>query len=318
MLDSKERKDMKNWIYIALVALFAGGTVACSEDVTADPELSALPYELPRGEEGSLEEAIYKFHERYETYVLCDFSQDDLNNTWEDMMDYEIVPVKEEYRDCARELLDFIMDDVFSIYPDEFIAQLLPRRIFLVDTIKSYNGIEEIVNLSSNHSVAIGRVGKEMAEFSQSDWDDLSLELTGLVLGNLTVPQEFYDLINYDLMEDVLGIMYIGYYSEDPEGEYDDLYYSLYLCGYLESDSYDDMWGMFYPPEAMDDLADYLVYLMSTPASEIEHLCGRFEVIKNRARVVVQSLLEDQDLDIIAIQNANCPTDPLAADFFNE
>ena len=44
---------MKNWIYIALVALFAGGTVACSEDVTADPELSALPYELPRGEEGA-------------------------------------------------------------------------------------------------------------------------------------------------------------------------------------------------------------------------------------------------------------------------
>ena len=78
------------------------------------------------------------------------------------------------------------------------------------------------------------------------------------------------------------------------------------------------MWGMFYPPEAMDDVADYLVYLMSTPAYEIENLCGRFEVIKNRARVVVQSLLEDQDLDIIAIQNVNCPTDPLAADFFNE
>ena len=310
---------MKNWIYIALVALFAGGTVACSEDdVTADPELSALPYELPRGEEGSLEEAIYKFHERYETYVLCDFSQDDLNNTWEDMMDYEIVPVKEEYRDCARELLDFMMDDVFSTYPDEFIAQLLPRRIFLVDTIISVDGeMTNVENISSNHSMVISRVGKEMAEFTPSDWDALNVELTGLVLGNLTVPQEFYDLINYEYLTAMFGLVW-GEYVEDPTGEYDDYHYTIYYSGYLDSDShYDDM-GMFYAPAEMDDLADYLVYFMSTPATEIEHLCGRFEVIKNRARVVVQSLLEEQDLDLIAIQNSNCPTDPLAADFFDE
>ena len=61
-----------------------------------------------------------------------------------------------------------------------------------------------------------------------------------------------------------------------------------------------------------------IIFFMSTPATEIEHVCGRFEVIKDRARVMVRSLLEEQELDLVAIQNANCPDDPLVADFFNE
>ena len=306
---------MKNWIYIALVALFAGGTVACSEDdVTADPELSALPYELPRGEEGSLEELIYTFHERYGSYIIYDVTEVELNTTWEDRLYNEIVPVDAEaYRDCMSELVAFMMDDVFVSYPDEFIAELLPRRIYLVDTLLQNNNPLNMTSLT-NHSLVISRVGKEMAAFEDSDWEDLNMELTGAVLGNLTVPQEFYDLIVYDNLS--LGVL--GFYMTDPEGEFDDYHYGIYICGLLTSGMRDDTYGMFYVPETVDDLASYLIFFMSTPATEIEHVCERFTVIKDRARVMVQSLLADQGLDLVAIQNTNCPDDPLAADFFNE
>ena len=80
----------------------------------------------------------------------------------------------------------------------------------------------------------------------------------------------------------------------------------------------DDYYGMFYVPEEIDDLVDYLTFLMSSPATEIENVCGRFEVVKSRARIVVQTFLDEQGLDLIAIQNGNCPDDPLASDYFNE
>ena len=308
-------EDMKNWIYIALITLFASGIVACSEDdVTLDPELSALPYDLPRGEEGALEELIYTFHERYGSYVIYDVTEVELNSTWENRLYNEIVPVDADtYRDCMGELVAFMMDSVFASYPDEFIGELLPRRIYLVDTLKQNNNMLNMTTLE-NHSLVISRVGEEMAAFTESDWEDLNMELTGAVLGNLTVPQEFYDLIVYDNLS--LGIL--GFYMTDPEGEFDDYHYGIYSCGLLTSGMRDDAYGMFYVPEQVDDLASYLIFFMSTPATEIEHVCGRFEVIKDRARVMVRSLLEEQELDLVAIQNANCPDDPLVADFFNE
>ena len=56
---------------------------------------------------------------------------------------------------------------------------------------------------------------------------------------------------------------------------------------------------------------------MSTPATEIRKICDRFEVVKNRARVIVDYLFEDEAIDIVSIQNDNCPDDPLSADYLN-
>lgn len=305
---------MKNWIYITLFALFLSVAACTEDDITLDSEVSALPYELSQGEEGSLEELIYTFHERYGSYVIYDVDEIELNWTWEDRLYYEMVPVDAEaYRNCIVELISFLMDDVFAVYPDEFIADLLPRRVYLVDTLMENDELFSTAYLV-NHSLVIGRVGAEMAAFTDSDWEELNVEVTGQLLGNVEVPQEFYDLIVEDGL--ILGMM--GVYETDPEGEYDSYHYALYTHGFLGSGMRDDYYGMFYVPEEIDDLVDYLTFLMSSPATEIENVCGRFEVVKSRARIVVQTFLDEQGLDLIAIQNGNCPDDPLASDYFNE
>ena len=307
-------EDMKNWIYIILISLFAGSVVACSEDdITPDPEISALPYDLPRGEEGSLEELIYTFHEKYGSFIVYDVDEVTLNTTWESRLYYEIVPVKESYRDCMCELIAFMLDEVFVTYPDEFIAQLLPRRVYLVDTLIENGEVLSIENLT-NHSMVISRVGEEMASFTETDWESFNTELTGAVLGNIEIGQEFYDLIDD---ENILFGM-LADYVEDPENEYDAYHYGMYVVGFLTSSMNSDAMAMFYVPEEVEDLASYLTFIMSTSASEIEHMCERFEIVRNRAQLVVQFLRDEMDLDLIAIQNANCPDDPLAADFFNE
>lgn len=61
---------MKKYIYIVFVMFFMGAVSCSEEDITLNPELADLPFELPQGEEGSLEEQIYSFYERYETFVL--------------------------------------------------------------------------------------------------------------------------------------------------------------------------------------------------------------------------------------------------------
>ena len=306
---------MKNWIYTALIALFAGGIAACSEDdITLDPTLSASPYELPRGEEGSLEELIYSFHERYGVYILYDVTEKEVNTSWSGTYYYGIVPVDvEKYRDCMVELITFLMDNVFATYPDEFIGELLPRRIFLVDTLLDGDNEISMVTLE-NHSLAIAGVGEKMTAFTEADWANFNIELIGNVFGNLTVPREFYDLINPQ--DNEWWLAGFGQSEEDPEGEYDDFHYAVYKCGCLDAID-QGILGLFRLPSETDDLVDYVLFLMSTPATEIEKLCERFEAIENRARVLVQSLLTDQEVDLVAIQNATCPNDPLPVDYFD-
>ena len=57
---------MKMAIYIML-ALFLSGMASCgSEDsINPIPELRNPPFDLPRGEEGSLDELIYSVYEKY-------------------------------------------------------------------------------------------------------------------------------------------------------------------------------------------------------------------------------------------------------------
>ena len=64
---------MKMAIYIML-ALFLSGMASCgSEDsINPIPELGNPPFDLPRGEEGSLEELIYSVYEKYGSFVLYD------------------------------------------------------------------------------------------------------------------------------------------------------------------------------------------------------------------------------------------------------
>ena len=67
---------MKKVKYNILMLCFLGwAAFACSDDLATDESLAEVGYELPQGEEGSLEALIYDVYERYGTYVLYDFDR---------------------------------------------------------------------------------------------------------------------------------------------------------------------------------------------------------------------------------------------------
>ena len=304
---------MKKYIYIVFVMFFMGAVSCSEEDITLNPELADLPFDLPQGEEGSLEEQIYSFYERYETFVLYDFDAKEFNNTWGSRTEYWFAPVKEEYKSCVGEVITFMTEEVFAAYPDEFIAGLLPRKLYLVDSLSSSSSASSLENIMTmdNHGMAISRVGEEMLSFTDSDWEELGNEIIGLVLGYIEVPSEFYEL-----PDDHPWFIYN--LEEDPEGEYDDFHYTLYKYGFTGADDSMVDYGLFMPHKGEEELSDYFLFIMSTPKTEMDKIFARFELVKERACMLAKFMKEDMEMDLVLMQNSNCPDDPLPENYFDE
>lgn len=306
---------MKKLIY-SLSILWVAGMLACTTEDAIKPadELGNPPYDLPRGEAGSLEELIYTVYEKYGSFVLYDFEPNDLYTTWTTRKAYWHAPVKTESREHIRQMVDFLLNDAFTEYPDEFIARYLPSKIFLVDSIcsrETYNkSYLESVFLLDNHGMAVSHVGAELDGWGESDWDGMRDELISGVMGQiydaLEVPQEFFDII---------GQYYFMYfYEEDPDEEFDMYEYSWYIEGFVGGN--DVVYG-YMPHRDNLDLKDYLVFLMSTPKSKMDRIFARFDLVKRRAFVIAEFMKEQMEMDPVELQNSKCPDDPLPAGYFD-
>ena len=183
-------KTIKMAIYIML-ALFLSGMASCgSEDsINPIPELGNPPFDLPRGEEGSLEELIYSVYEKYGSFVLYDFNQTEFYTTWNGRTVYWYAPVKSGNKDHVAQMVTFMLEKVFAGYPEEFIAKFLPKKIYLVDSIcntSSYNK-SNLVNtlVTNNHGLAVSNVGVKMESFTDSDWNSMNSEIVTAIMNNI-------------------------------------------------------------------------------------------------------------------------------------
>ena len=289
-------KTMKMAIYIML-ALFLSGMASCgSEDsINPIPELGNPPFDLPRGEEGSLEELIYSVYEKYGS-------------------------VKSGNKDHVAQMVTFMLEKVFAGYPEAFIAKFLPKKIYLVDSIcntSSYNK-SNLVNtlVTNNHGLAVSNVGVKMETFTNSDWDAMNTGIVTAIMSNIyntmTVPDEFFALVTYQFI-----YMFDEEEDADPEGEFDAYHYVLYTNGFVGSNAFLE-YGYFMPHKDGDDLGDYLSFLMSTPKSEMDRIFARFDIVKQRAFLIADFMVKEMEMDPVALQNSFCPNDPLPAGYFDK
>ena len=314
-------KTMKMAIYIML-ALFLSGMASCgSEDsINPIPELGNPPFDLPRGEEGSLEELIYSVYEKYGSFVLYDFDQTEFYTTWNGRTVYWYAPVKSGNKDHAAQMVTFMLEKVFAGYPEAFIAKFLPKKIYLVDSIcntSSYNK-SNLVNtlVTNNHGLAVSNVGVKMEAFTDSDWDAMNTGIVTAIMSNIyntmTVPDEFFALVTYQFI-----YQFDEEEDADPEGEFDAYHYVLYTNGFVGADAFLD-YGYFMPHKDGKDLGDYLSFLMSTPKSEMDRIFARFDIVKQRAFLIADFMVKEMEMDPIALQNSFCPNDPLPAGYFDK
>lgn len=315
-LDDTNMKIMKYNLLVSVVvmSLFS----ACSDDIVMDESLKEVGYKLVQGEPGSLDAMIYDVYERYGTYVLYDFAEQDIHQEWKTKWNKWYSPVKKGNEEYAKKMLAFVQKEILDGYTDDFVRTNLVYRIFLVDSLcKSYEyAKDDLVNvLNKEHGWVISNVGSSLDNWEKSDWINLKNELTSIFTLSFyeaasVKPTQFIALRKQGFS--------IGKIVKDPEEQYDDYQYTFYKEGYVRWKTLPHGRPNSLIPEIEQDFADYITFLTTTSATELLNVCDRFERMRERVKVFVPYLNDVLKLDVVATQNKNCPDDPVVSDFFSK
>lgn len=307
---------MKRVKYNTLIGcLLAFMALSCSDDLTIDENLSEVGYDLPQGEPGSLDALIYDVYERYGTYVLYDFDEQDIRVEWTGSWSNHYSPVPEGSEQYIRQTIEFVQKELLDGYTDDFVRRNLVYRIFLVDTLNAlFSEPDEFEYLvEREHGWVIGNVGPRMAEWTDEDWNELKTELSSkftlAFYGAASIKPTQFLALRY-------GELTMPMDLEDPLEEYDAQRYTTYTYGYIRGKVIANNESWLTPAEDQD-FADYITFLTTTPATELMHVLDRFEAVRERAKVLVPYLDTTLGLGVAATQNKNCPNDPIAEDYFS-
>lgn len=303
---------------LLVLAVAMGMFTACSDDVTVNESLKEIGYGLVQGEPGSLDAMIYDVHERYGTYVLYDFTEQDIRQQWKTKWSNWYSPVKKGNEEYAKKMLAFVQKEILEGYTDDFVKANLVYRIFLVDSLcKSYKYAKsDLVNIvNKEHAWVISNVGPQLDNWKAGDWASLKNELTSIFT------LSFYEAASIKPTQFIAlrkqGTS-IGTIVKDPEGVYEDYQYTFYKEGYVRWKTFPHGRPNYIFPEIGQDFADYITFLTTTSATELNYVLNRFERMRERAKVLVPYLNDVLKLDVVATQNKNCPEDPVASDFFSK
>lgn len=317
---------MKKIIYICLLPvmmLFAG----CSEDINPNPELAGPLYGLQRGEPGSVDELIYKTWESCGVYYLYDYSEYSfLVTNWSGFFSKWYTPVKEENKELVRDVVNLIQDEVFAGMDGDFIRRNWFVRVFLCDSLcddSEYN-LDEVIEdfLENGDMLIIPGVGNKMKGYTDEDWGSLkekfsNLLISRLYLGATEEPTAFFDLRYKDPKTGKEATAIYGTsWEDDPIEEYSPNVYTFRSCGYIKSKANFTGPETIFVPDRQQDVADYITFLTGTTKTELEHVFTRFPKVLERTVTIVPYLVDILGLDIVTMQNTNCPEDPVGADFF--
>lgn len=317
---------MKNFINIWLcVALFM--FAACSEDVNPNPELGGPLYGLSKGEPGSIDELIYNTWEFCGVYYLYDYDRFAFQvSNWSGYFNKWYTPVKEENKEMIKDVINTIQQEVFAGMDGDFIRRNWFVRVFLCDSLcNNYDYSEDDLvetYLTNEDMLIIPNIGARMKAFTEKDWTTWkeafsNLLISRLYLGATEQPIDFLNLRhkNPKTGKEVTFILTTDW-ENDPEDEYSPNVYTFRKRGYLKSKANKIGPETVFVPAIEQDIADYINFLTQTTKTELNHVFTRFPNIVQRSMALIPYLCNVLGLDIVNMQNANCPHDPVEEDFF--
>lgn len=293
--------------------------VSCSEDsLTADPSLSETIYDREGDDAGALGAQINDFYDKYGAKILYKFNASDLNFDWSSI-DAKWYTPADQSGDYISRMITYLDETALADYPAAFVKKFLPYRIFLVDSLcdrSEYNEdyLTDYLELDT-HGIAIAKVGPRMDEMSDDDWSTLKESVNTSLMNSILAttgvePTEFQALNEATFMID---------YLEDPEGEFSAEEYSCFSAT-LVGATIMEFWGEVYimAPSDQQDFGYYVAYIMNNTKSKLDRVFARFPIVKRRAALVYEFMLDNADTDLIEFQNQACPSDPLPLGYFSK
>lgn len=309
----------KNFIYFLLggMALLTVALTGCSDDdIVADSSLGETIYDAEDETEGSRAKLINDFYEKYGTKILYNFKESDLAFNWTSLDKRWYVPANKE-GDYVERMVAYLDTVALADYPTSFVKKFLPYRIFLVDSIcdratYSKYSLEDVLTLDT-HGLCVAHVGAAMDDMSDDDWSNIkegvnSALLSSIIDNSSVEPTEFNELQASDFMV---------YGETDPLGELSDTEYMLYSYTWVNAEIL-DYYGMAFimRPTLKEDFGYYMAFIMNNTKTKLDYVFNRFPIVKKRATLVYEYMLENAETNLIEFQNQVNPNDPLPAGYF--
>lgn len=191
-------------LYTLFITLFL--LAACSEDKPlGEIPVIGLDYTLPQGESPD-DDRIMELHEKYGSYFLYEFTLRDFE--WTQINDntlrgtYEYTPADPQY---VGEMLDLLNDIWFQFYPEEFLKETIPYRVFLVSTLDwlAFGDPIQQFGRTGENQIALSLCCDTLVKMSNAtkleykNWLHGQLWYQWPTNGTVEIPEEFYEVSDY-------------------------------------------------------------------------------------------------------------------------
>lgn len=308
---------MKNKFYI-IACLFCGAVLltACDDDkITPDESLSAPQYDLPKGEAGSLDETIYTIWKDYGTYILYNYEDTDILPLWRGSwaITYTLPEGVPESTDYVKIVVDKINEKLFDVYDDHFIRSYFPYKIMLTSElyqVSTSSTKRDTLNNGQN-TFAISNVTSAVASYTDAQWTTFIRRV------HRVVSSGYYPRLTpkpVKFIASKAGSMPAA--SGSPAFSHWTTYnHRAWSSGYVMGRNGESNNTV---PVDHTDFDDFMVMLTTTGATELLLRFEYYPKLSDRSLLAYDYLQNTLRIDVIALQNKNCPSDKMASDFFSK
>lgn len=333
---------MKKVIFsvLALAGLLCG---ACEDDITPSINIeSEYAYLTELGPNSThADSVISEWFQKYECAVLYNFEEKDFRWTWADKLENYYVPLdvaKQEDSLALETMLSYIYKYMIEGKDEASLRETLPYKFFLVKELHSSlsetsDCLSTLYN-SGQNTIFVGYMSSETEAYDEATLGmDLSSVYMSLVYNALDPkPTDFMDSRETCGTSGLIVLMDNEAIEGEPEwdsipefvprDEYGEVeltleyYHEANVLGYIKSYGKTGGSAPMYIPDEATDYGDYRSFITNQPGSYIRERTQYYWRIAKRATLLIEYCAETQGEDLIAIQNANFPDDPVTMEDF--
>lgn len=188
--------------FIAIFFLFF--IAGCKKDVGIKPSgPQVIDYMLPQGKSPA-DSRIVDLYKKYSTYFLYEYSVADFNWNQVGKRLGAIFSTNGDPR-YVGDMLDLLQDKWFRFYPDEFLKQRMPYKIFLADSLYiNFSGDKSLMYVDPGaENLALGYVNDKLSGrdqvFKTTYKSQLNTAFWKILIDGKKVdlPASFFTLSNY-------------------------------------------------------------------------------------------------------------------------
>lgn len=177
---------MKKILFLSFMFCLTLLSCVDNDDISGTVDIFDKP--VIKNDGGPLDTKIVSLYEKYNTYFKYEFEHNEYRWNWtsEQLEEYSFADV-----DRVEEMLDFIISNVYEVFPEKFSKQYMPYKVLMVDTLENSLSGMLYGDIGVNY-VVVADVSDRLDDV---DKEDLKVNLLSLfveeMFSKLVYPEKF-------------------------------------------------------------------------------------------------------------------------------